>query len=456
MKTIKKKEFITLLPSKLSDGEIRISGYKHASNLIIIAAILLPNIKFKLKNIPDVLDTRILLEILEFLGANVCVVDDCYEINTQNIQNRKILTEFTEKVHGTLYLLPALLCRFGEVMIGKSGGCPIGEQDEFGNSRPIAHIISVLEEFGARFTFEGNYLYGKMEKLQAPEFIDLQKYSDDPVELTGQYVSGATKTAILAALASQSEIVLKKPYIKADVRELLRFLTGSGVEILQTKDTLKIKNTHTYAYVNYFVMSDINEIFTYITFSVINGVNLKLTNITIPSVYEAYIQENILLAKMGITLRWEYDAIYVPRTSAINSFHVDIGQAEKYSIYADHQPFLALLSTLANKNSIIRDRVWKTRFQYVPELIKLGYYMRVYDGELHVYPKKNECDKPVILYGNDVRATAVLIIASLKAKQAVKIFGIEHLERGYVSFIEKLQSLGAKIIHEESKSEVVL
>jgi UDP-N-acetylglucosamine 1-carboxyvinyltransferase len=47
--------------------------------------------------------------------------------------------------------------------------------------------------------------------------------------------------------------------------------------------------------------------------------------------------------------------------------------------------------------------------------------------------------------GNDLRGAAALVLAGLIAEGETTVFGIEHLERGYENFREKLISLGAKI-----------
>src|SRR3990167_1581974 len=439
---------VIVQPSNLSDSEVIISGYKHASNLIIVATILLPKVTFVLENIPDVLDTKLLIEILINLEAEVAFIDGYIKINTVNLINKRIDVELTKQVHGTLYLLPALLCRFGQVELGRCGGCSIGEADFYGNFRPVSHIIEVLQNFGARFEFKGEYISGFLEKLTVPSIVDIQDYSDDPDELVGQYVSGATKTAILMAISiADKELSIKNPYIKADVRELLNFLSSAGVEIHQTKSCLRIKNSYQTQEIFYTLMSDINEIFTYITLAVFNHVNLKLTNITVEQARQAFIQEEKILKNMGINLDWNINSVSISKVSSLNSFDIDIGQAEKHTVYADHQPFFALLLTMGKKPSKITDRVWKKRFQYVPELQKLGYQMQEMDGGiLNIIPGKKPHNEPVeFLYGHDVRATALMLIVALNQKFKVRVTGIEHLCRGYVDYIGKLKSIGANI-----------
>ena len=56
------------------------------------------------------------------------------------------------------------------------------------------------------------------------------------------------------------------------------------------------------------------------------------------------------------------------------------------------------------------------------------------------------------LVGSDLRSSAALIIAGIIAKGSSKIYGLEHLDRGYENFELKLKKLGIKIMREFNKS----
>ena len=56
------------------------------------------------------------------------------------------------------------------------------------------------------------------------------------------------------------------------------------------------------------------------------------------------------------------------------------------------------------------------------------------------------------LVGSDLRSSAALIIAGIIANGSSKIYGLEHLDRGYENFELKLNNLGIKIKRETTKS----
>ena len=56
------------------------------------------------------------------------------------------------------------------------------------------------------------------------------------------------------------------------------------------------------------------------------------------------------------------------------------------------------------------------------------------------------------LIGSDLRSSAALIIAGIIAEGTSKIYGLEHLDRGYENFESKLKTLGIKITREFNKN----
>jgi UDP-N-acetylglucosamine 1-carboxyvinyltransferase len=67
--------------------------------------------------------------------------------------------------------------------------------------------------------------------------------------------------------------------------------------------------------------------------------------------------------------------------------------------------------------------------------------------------QKNLDEKNVDVYGSDLRATAALVLAGLCAKGTTRVFGIEHLDRGYERLDEKLRALGADVDRREKLCE---
>lgn len=105
---------------KRLDGEVNISGSKNASLPILAASIMNPGTT-KLYNIPDIHDTKIVLEILKYIGCKVRKNNDKIEINSKNIVKKEIPEKFMTQMRSTIELAGAILGRFKEVKFSYPG-----------------------------------------------------------------------------------------------------------------------------------------------------------------------------------------------------------------------------------------------------------------------------------------------------------------------------------------------
>ena len=124
------------------EGTVTISGAKNAAVAILPAALLVQGV-CHIENVPDISDVRILLDILEDMGAKVSrepdgvVVLDCTEITSINPN-----PELVRKMRASYYLMGALLGRFGKAHVALPGGCNFA-------SRPIDQHIKGFMALGA-------------------------------------------------------------------------------------------------------------------------------------------------------------------------------------------------------------------------------------------------------------------------------------------------------------------
>ena len=109
----------------------------------------------------------------------------------------------------------------------------------------------------------------------------------------------------------------------------------------------------------------------------------------------------------------------------------------------DLQPQLTAVAAGAHGRTVVTETVFDSRFRYVDELVKMGADVAVAGDTAVVIGKR--------LYGAEVAATdlrggAALTIAALSAEGRSALSGVEHLERGYDGFFEKLKELGASVM----------
>lgn len=96
---------------KRLEGEVVVSGSKNAS-LPILAASVLHNGITKLYNVPNIHDTKVMIEILRNLGCKVKRVHDKIVIDARGIKNHEIPEELMRKMRSSVILAGALIGRF--------------------------------------------------------------------------------------------------------------------------------------------------------------------------------------------------------------------------------------------------------------------------------------------------------------------------------------------------------
>ena len=105
-------------------GDVNISGSKNAV-LPLIALSILGDGETVLTNVPDLRDVRMMLEILNYLGAETSFTDGTLRIRTHSIQSKTIPIDLVGKLRGSIVLMGPLLARFGVVEMAFPGGCMI-------------------------------------------------------------------------------------------------------------------------------------------------------------------------------------------------------------------------------------------------------------------------------------------------------------------------------------------
>jgi UDP-N-acetylglucosamine 1-carboxyvinyltransferase len=102
----------------------------------------------------------------------------------------------------------------------------------------------------------------------------------------------------------------------------------------------------------------------------------------------------------------------------------------------------ALLSTI-DGISVVTENVFPQRFMHVAELKRMGANIELQGSTVVINGVPKLSGAPVM--ASDLRASAALVLAGLKAENSTEINRVYHIDRGYESIDEKLNSLGAQI-----------
>ena len=428
-------------------GEISIKGFKHSLVQIICISIAY-NIKIKIRNVPNVIDVHVFCKIIKKLGGKAQFLNSTLIIDPRKIYCSEIPVDLSSLIHGSLYLMPALLIRCGRFNFKASGGCQIGEN----GGRPTNHILRMMQRYGAKI-IEGDEIFGELNVVSEIRKIDILEFSTSRSRLEGPLVGGATKVAIMFSL-KQNYVEIVNPYLKSDVLDVLRFIKILNKDVIIKGDKLIIKNKiiTTEKYVNFELMPCVSELMTYIAFSVTNQVPICIQMSNTMNLKNGLMYELELLKRMNVGINLKKNKMNVMPHPSINSQIISVLPE---TIQSDHHPFFALMLMMANKDSRIIEEVWKSRFGYVENLQTLGINMASNLNEVVIKPYK-ECGhlkNNINLDAKDVRTAAVTILGGIATHSSVSINHIEHLFRGYDSILKNLKKLGIKFNLKENKNE---
>jgi UDP-N-acetylglucosamine 1-carboxyvinyltransferase len=403
-------------------GTIKISGAKNSS-VALLPASLLADSDVTICNVPEITDTDVLCDMLEYLGADVRRASESVVISPNKIDNKVIPKEFTSKLRASYYFMGALLGKKKHVEIYLPGGCSIG-------ARPIDLHLKGFESLGATITNEGEkYIVDAKELNGANIYLDIASV-------------GATINIMLAAVLAKGKTIIDNAAKEPEIVNIATYLNNMGAKIIGA-GTSEIRITGVEKLHGCFheVIPDRIEAGTYVIIGALIGQNLNIYNV-IPEHIEALTSK---LQEMGVPMTIESDSItvnskdkYKPakvKTLGYPGFPTDL-----------QQPF-SILATKCNGKCTVQETIWENRFMHLPELEKMGMKVEK-DGMIaHFYGPCNL--KGCEVKATDLRAGAAMVAAALVAEGTTTITNIEHILRGYEGIVEKLTDVGAKIKIEE-------
>jgi UDP-N-acetylglucosamine 1-carboxyvinyltransferase len=120
----------------------------------------------------------------------------------------------------------------------------------------------------------------------------------------------------------------------------------------------------------------------------------------------------------------------------------------------DLQPFVIALNACADGVGLLTENLFEARWRFVNELSRLGAQVSI-DGN-HALVTGVDSLSGAEVEASDIRAGAGLVVAGLIATGRTEVSGIDHIERGYEHFVEKLRGLGARIERVEKPDPVIL
>ena len=406
-------------------GEVSIGGAKNAA-LGILAAAIMTDETVTIENVPNVRDTRVLLQAIEGIGAKVkYIYNNTVQINGGSISDLNVEYEYIRKIRASYYLLGALLGKYKESNVALPGGCNIG-------SRPIDQHLKGFKALGAKVNIDHGVVSAKAENLVGGHiYFDV-------------VTVGATINLMMASCMAEGETILENAAKEPHIVDVANFLNAMGANIKGAgTDVIRIKGVNRLHGCTYSIIPDQIEAGTFMMAAAATRGDIVIKDV-IPKHLESITAK---LLEMGCKLVEGDDWIRVIAEGEVGSTNVKTLPYPGFP--TDMQPQIAVALALAKGSSMVTESIFENRFKYVDELNRMGAKIKV-EGNT-AYIEGVEKFTSAQLSAPDLRAGAALVIAALAADG---ISQIDDIQRGYEDFEGKLSALGAIIAKVDSEREL--
>lgn len=419
-------------------GEFFPQGAKNEA-LQVICATLLTSKSVRIKNIPEIQDVLILIEILKTVGVKVTrnVKGDytfCSEEIDFEFLKSKEFRKNGAQLRGSIMLLGPLLSRFGEAYIPVPGG------DKIGRRRLDTHFKGFID-LGAQFE------YDEEEKFYS---VKAKKLNGNYLLLEEASVTG-TANIIMAAVLAEGKTQIYNAACEPYIQQLCKMLIKMGAKIEGIgSNFLTIYGVSELNGAEHTVLPDMIEIGSIIGLAVMTKSEITIKEVSwenlgnIPDTFR----------RLGIQIEKRGEDLYIPSQehykiqNFIDGSILTISDAPWPGFTPDLLSIILVVATQAKGSVLIHQKMFESRLFFVDKLIDMGAQIILCDphratviGLNHEIPLRG-----TVMTSPDIRAGISLLIAAMSAKGTSRIHNIYQIDRGYENIDERLRALGADIV----------
>ncbi|MEO1231735.1 MAG: UDP-N-acetylglucosamine 1-carboxyvinyltransferase [Myxococcota bacterium] len=410
-------------------GTLRPSGNKNAA-LPLLAATLLTEEEVVLENVPDIVDVRVMLELLEDVGATVSQRGpSTWAIQARVIGESDPPEETCKRIRASMLLAGPLTARRGHVRLPPPGG------DSIGRRRLDTHVLA-LTALGAEVeATPRHFAFTAKDRLQGAEvFLD-------EASVTG------TENAVMAAALAHGTTVIENAACEPHVQDLCRLLVamGSKIEGIGT-NRLTIHGQSRLQGATYKLGPDYIEVGSFITLAAVTGGELRLVEAR-PNEHRS---TRLAFEKLGLRFEADGEDIVVPGGQELRVAHDLLGAVPKIEdstwpgFPADLTSIAVVGATQTEGTILIFEKMFESRLFFTDRLAAMGARLILCDPHRVVVAGKSEL-VGMELVSPDIRAGMALVIAALTARGTSVIHNVRQIDRGYERIDERLQELGARL-----------
>ena len=402
-------------------GEVEVSTAKNAV-LPILAAGLLTEDPLIIKEVPQITDVEILLQILRDCGAEVqrsgMDVSVC-AMQPQSPQHEETM----RRLRASILILGPILARTGSACVGLPGGCAIGH-------RPIDLHLRGLQALGAQV-----HAMGGMRQLSG-RLTGARVYLDLPSV-------GATENLMMAAALAEGQTTIENAAKEPEIVDLANCLNQMGAKISGAgTGTVCITGVERLHGAIYHPIPDRVEAGTLLCAAAITEGSVLVRGACAEHLRSLLFK----LSETGVGIRETPCGIRV-NGSAVAPFEL------RTLVYpgfpTDMQAPMTVVALRCHGRSLLNETVFENRFMHAREMARLGANIRIEDRIALVSGGSILAGTQVT--STDLRGGAAMMLAGLAAEgETILRDPAGHIARGYEDLPTMLNSLGASISTEEA------
>ena len=399
-------------------GEVQVSGSKNAT-LPQIAAALLVSGRSTFHGVPDLADIRTLGRLLGHMGAKIERQGAELSVDASLITEPEAPYELVKTMRASVLVLGPLVARCGRARVSMPGGCAIG-------ARPIDQHLKGLEALGATIDLAHGYVEARASRLRGAKILF------DLPTVTG------TENLIMAATLAEGLTVLENCAREPEILALQDALNAMGAKVQGAgSNTITIDGVPSLHAAAVKVIPDRIEAGTLLAAALITGGDITLRGARAQDLDAA-------LAKMreaGARITISADSLRIEAPERPEA--VDFITAPFPGFPTDLQAQLMACLTVAKGASRVVETIFENRFMHVQELSRMGADVAI-DGHTAIVRGVTRLSGAPVM-ATDLRASASLVLAGLRAEGTTTVHRVYHLDRGYEGLEQKLSSVGARI-----------
>jgi len=375
-------------------GKIKASGNKNAA-LPCIAAAILTDEPVILRNIPDIEDVQVMLDVYRSFGGSVEQFEkNAYKLSLGNIKSSQVPLEAAKKIRASILFAGPLLARTGKAILPPPGG------DVIGRRRLDTHFLA-LTDLGAAVGTKHAFTFTAKKLKGADIFLDETSVT-------------ATENAVMAAVLAEGTTVISNAASEPHVQDLCRMLKSMGAEIDGVgSNILTISGVKKLHGCDYAIGADYMEVGSFIGLAAATRGELIITGTKPAELRPA----KIAFGKLGIVWEHEGTSLHVPKNQAM-TVNCDLGgmipkidDAPWPGFPPDLTSIVTVVATQVKGTVLVHEKMFESRMFFVDKLIAMGARIVLCDPHRAVISGPSRLTGSE-LHSPDVRAGMAMVIAA--------------------------------------------